>query len=152
LWLNDPDCMMVRELKTKLTHNEKTTQINAIILSGGTLIYSDKFAELSEKDFHLIKLIGSISDECFEGESVPIDIMERELPEIYYNTSGYIGIFNFLSIDRDKRVNFSKIFHNNRKINKLMDVWSSEVIVVSDGVFVFKKMPKRSSRLFRIIG
>ncbi|HPK62581.1 MAG TPA: alpha-galactosidase [Spirochaetota bacterium] len=152
LWLNDPDCIMVREQKTKLTRNEKTTQINAIILSGGTLIYSDNFAELSEKDFHLIKLIGSISDECFAGDSIPIDIMERELPEIYYNTAGYIGIFNFLSIDRDKQVNFSKITHNNKRITKLTDVWSLEVVDVTDGEHVFKKMPKRSSRLFRIIG
>lgn len=135
-----------------MTQNEKTTQINAIILSGGTLIYSDNFAELSEKDFHLIKLIGSISDECFAGDSIPIDIMERELPEIYYNTAGYIGIFNFLSIDRDKHVNFSKITHNNKRITKLTDVWSSEVVDVTDGEHVFKKMPKRSSRLFRITG
>ncbi|HRU44444.1 MAG TPA: hypothetical protein P5322_07945, partial [Spirochaetota bacterium] len=61
-------------------------------------------------------------------------------------------IFNFLSIDRDKQVNFSKITHNNKRITKLTDVWSLEVVDVTDGEHVFKKMPKRSSRLFRIIG
>ena len=95
LWLNDPDCVMVRDTGTRLTPAERTTQMDAIAVSGGLLTYSDDFTALSERSFRDLALINSVSKECFQGRAIAIDAMNGEMPEIFFNTAGYVAFFNF---------------------------------------------------------
>ncbi|TVQ24633.1 MAG: alpha-galactosidase [Spirochaetaceae bacterium] len=94
LWLNDPDCLMLRTEGTSLSAHQRRTQINAIALTGGLLLYSDDFSALDEELIREIGLIQRITDECFNGRLIPLDMMARELPSVIYNTSGYLGVFN----------------------------------------------------------
>ncbi|MFP4536620.1 MAG: glycoside hydrolase family 36 protein [Spirochaetaceae bacterium] len=94
LWLNDPDCLMLRSEGTKLNPAQRRTQINAIALTGGLLLYSDDFSALGEEILREIEIIQDISDRCFSGRLIPLDMMARELPHIVYNTAGYLGLFN----------------------------------------------------------
>ena len=152
LWLNDPDCLMIREEKTKLTPYQRLAQINAIILSGGILLYSDDFSELNENNFISIEKINTLSDQCFTGQAIALDLMENSLPEIYYNTSGFIGIFNFKRKNVTKKLNFNSYPFIQQNIKKLQDVWNNEEFHVSfNGIIEVKNMPPHSSRLFRII-
>ena len=41
LWANDPDCLLVRTDRTKLTLDETRTLASAIGLSGGMMLSSD---------------------------------------------------------------------------------------------------------------
>ena len=95
LWLNDPDCVMVRDTDTRLTPAERTTQLDAIAVSGGLLTYSDDFTALPERSFRDLALIDSVSKECFQGRAIAIDVMNGEMPEIFFNTAGYVVFFNF---------------------------------------------------------
>ena len=94
LWLNDPDCLMLRTRGTRLTAAQRRTQINAIVLTGGLLLYSDDFAALDDELLREIGAIQSITDRCFAGRLIPLDMMARELPTVVYNTAGYLGVFN----------------------------------------------------------
>jgi alpha-galactosidase len=94
LWLNDPDCLMLRTQGTKLTPAQRRTQINAIALTGGVLLYSDDFSTLSEEQLREIHAIQDITEACFAGRLIPLDMMARELPRVVYNTAGYLGLFN----------------------------------------------------------
>ena len=150
LWLNDPDCLLIRDTKTSLTPDERRSQINAIILSGGVFLYSDNFMELKENIFEEIEIINSLSDLCYQGDAIPLDQMEKEIPEIYYNTAGFIGVFNFQNKKIDKKVNFNE-YPNFKIPNRLKDVWTGELFSIINGVLHIPEMPKHSSRLFQFI-
>src|SRR6185369_16273478 len=46
-WLNDPDCVLVRDRDTRLTQPEVRSLASAAALSGGMLLVSDDLARLS---------------------------------------------------------------------------------------------------------
>lgn len=151
LWLNDPDCIMLRDTKTKLSFFEKFSQINAIILSGGVLMYSDDFTDLSDKNISLVHKINKISDECFNGIVMSLDIMEKELPELVYNSAGFLGVFNFKNKKINKVVDFSKYSPIADKIKKLQDVWSLDTYKVTNNKLEISNMQSHSSVLLRIV-
>jgi alpha-galactosidase len=151
LWINDPDCLMIRSKKTQLTHHERMSQINAIILSGGMLLFSDDFTEIRKQDFDDIPKIMELNRECFEGDPIPIDLMDREIPEVFLNTSGYLGVFNFTRTSRNKTVNIKNLPSLNGSISRISDVWTGEEIEIdAGGRLTLPKMPPHSSRLFKI--
>ena len=46
LWINDPDCAIVRETQSDLSLAEIQTSISLIALSGGTVMFSDDLPTL----------------------------------------------------------------------------------------------------------
>ncbi len=152
LWINDPDCLMIRKKRTQLNHNQRMSQINAIILSGGLLTYSDDFSELSSETIEQINKINYLNEKCFNGHSIPLDLMEQSIPEIYYNTSGYLGIFNFKNISCKKLININKYTDLPREIKILRDIWSNEEIYLkNENIINLDFMQPFSSKLFEII-
>ncbi|MBB6479365.1 alpha-galactosidase [Spirochaeta isovalerica] len=149
LWLNDPDCIMIRDKGTGLKPGERQSQIDAIALSGGILIYSDDFETLSEKAIADMALIDEVSENCFAGQAIALDVMEQEMPEIYYNTSGYLGLFNFSTTLRRRTYDLSMLFDYEREPAVLVDVRNGEKIPASSKTHVGDLLP-RGSRLFRI--
>lgn len=149
LWLNDPDCVMIRDKGTGLKPGERQSQIDAIALSGGILIYSDDFETLSTEALKDMARIEDISRNCFAGQAIAVDVMEREMPEIYYNTSGYVGLFNFSGKAGRRFYNLSGLLEYEKRDFTLVDVRTGERIAASKKTEVQNMMP-RGSRLFRI--
>jgi alpha-galactosidase len=152
LWLNDPDCLMLRSTKTSLSKYERMSHINSVILSGGLLLFSDNFEELTDDNFDEMEIINAVSRECFKGNAIPVDIMEKEIPEIFYNTSGYIGFFNFKNYSATKEFDLSEMPWIEQKSCQLQDIWTNEIIDIPlNRVIYLKNMPKHSSRLFKLL-
>jgi alpha-galactosidase len=171
LWQNDPDCVMVRETNTKLTAHERQFQIDAGILSGGLLTYSDDFSLLPERIIREIAEINRLNDECARGRLYAVDLMERETPELAYNTAGYLGVFNFKMRPAAKKVDLSQLFSLPRSAFPsapaespgglpfrfdpaeiaLTDARTGAPVPIGpDGTLDLGRMPARSSRLFRL--
>jgi alpha-galactosidase len=152
LWISDPDCLMIRDRNTRLSSHERFSQINAIILSGGLLLYSDDFTSLPDRNFEEMEKINALNEECFDGLPIAVDLMEREIPEVYFNTSGYLGIFNFSEKKRDKTVDMGILPDGKKRIERLQDIWSGDTIEIDgNGRVTLEDMPSHSSRLFRVI-
>ena len=152
LWLSDPDCLMIRDENTRLTSHERISQINAIILSGGLLLYSDDFTSLPDRTFDEMETINTLSEACFDGLPVAVDLMDREIPEIFYNTAGYLGIFNFSRRNSTKSFDMGLLPDGNRQVTRLQDVWNGEIFEIDGTAQVtLDSMPSHSSRLFRVI-
>ena len=150
LWINDPDCLILRNVRTHYTKHERMTGINAIILAGGLLTLSDNLSELSYLNFAELNRIETVGRDCYQGETIPVDLMENEIPEIYFNTSGYLGFFNFSNIIMTRTIDLAEITQIGKSIDVLMDVWTDEIHHISpDGMLVLKNMPPHSSRLFK---
>ncbi|MFW5776529.1 MAG: glycoside hydrolase family 36 protein [Spirochaetota bacterium] len=160
LWLNDPDCLLLRTKGTRLTSAQRRTQINAIALTGGLLLYSDDFAELDRQTLSEISHIQSIADECFSGRLIPLDMMARELPRIVFNTAGYLGVFN---MDRRKatvRIDADYLMHQaaevaslwglpHRDDRRFADVWNGHQLVVCGDVVEIGPLGAYESLLLR---
>ncbi|HOV15065.1 MAG TPA: hypothetical protein PK771_12320, partial [Spirochaetota bacterium] len=152
LWINDPDCIILRKNNNNLNKDERLTNINVSILSGGAILYSDNFNELSADNFKEMSIIDSITDNTFNGETFPLDLMENEIPELYYNTAGYLGIFNFknYSVDKIIDLNYYQTIIG-RKVNIIKDVWKEKLYYLDNNVLILKKIKQHQGFLFKIV-
>ena len=146
LWLNDPDCIMLRQKETKLTIEERMSLINAVIITGGMYFISDDLALLNNIDWKLIDTIDELVQTCHTGKTYPVDIMESKIPEIIYNTSGYVAFFNFADRPRKKIVQLKGLL---KKVilpaNRLVDIWGNrDIYVYSDHIDLGELKPHES--------
>jgi alpha-galactosidase len=77
LWANDPDCVVVREDRTKLTLSEVRTLVSAIGLTGGMTLSSDDLAQLSPERLALLSMLLP----PLPRAATPMDLMLRDMPE-----------------------------------------------------------------------
>lgn len=107
LWANDPDCLLVRSDRTKLTRDEVRTLATAIGLSGGMMLSSDDLDTLPAERLSLISTLLPVLPRSAE----PSDLMLRDMPARYeiafereYDPLWLIGLFNFDDEARDLRL------------------------------------------------
>ena len=97
LWANDPDCLLVRTDRTKLTLDETRTLASAIGLTAGMMLSSDDLELVPAERLE----IASMLLPPLPGSAVPADLMARDMPErLELELSGagparIIGLFNF---------------------------------------------------------
>jgi len=63
LWLNDPDCLMLRARKTRLTADERAALAATIVASGGMLLISDDMSLLDAEAGKLFRAVAQIAEE-----------------------------------------------------------------------------------------
>ncbi len=63
LWLNDPDCLMLRARETRLTADERASLAATIVASGGMLIISDDMNLLDAEAGKLFRAVSQIAAE-----------------------------------------------------------------------------------------
>ncbi|MHA1602211.1 MAG: glycoside hydrolase family 36 protein, partial [Promethearchaeota archaeon] len=93
-WINDPDCALVRENRSKLTLNEILLQLTIFGLSGGQILISDDETKVSdERQVLLKKIIPPFPPQISESENllknfgaIPLDMFTRDYPSIYART------------------------------------------------------------------
>jgi alpha-galactosidase len=76
LWANDPDCLMAREDRTKLTLPEVQSLATAIALCGGALFISDDMARWSRRR---LDLVSSLLPPLAEGGTAR-DLLRESMP------------------------------------------------------------------------
>lgn len=81
LWLNDPDCVLLREKPSKLSDTEVRTLAASIALAGGLVVVSDELAELSpERRAWLLRMLPSLGRTPAAGPArggVPDELVTR---------------------------------------------------------------------------
>ena len=161
LWLNDPDCLMLRTSGTRLSTDQRRAQINTIALTGGLLLYSDDFSSLSSEISTELPIIQAVSEDCFNGRLIPMDMMDRELPQIVLNTAGYLGVFNMSRRTRSITVPMGRLLDTaeavasiwNGKLRNpwtLHEVWTGDSVPVDKLQLTFGPLRPYESRLYRL--
>lgn len=67
LWLNDPDCLMVRRTDTQLSSAELSSLAGAIATSGGMVVFSDDIARLGAEERQLLRDTLAFAREIDDG-------------------------------------------------------------------------------------
>jgi alpha-galactosidase len=93
LWLNDPDCLMLRNQDTALTAAAARTWAHAVGMSGGMALVSDDLALLGPSERQLldeVTALGRLSDAAaIDGRPAHShDLMDRAVP-CHYAAAGY---------------------------------------------------------------
>ena len=78
IWLNDPDCLLVRDSETALTLDETRFLSTVIALSGGMVFLSDDLSKLPPERLHIASLLLP----PYGRAAVPLDMMERFPPSV----------------------------------------------------------------------
>ncbi len=81
LWLNDPDCLMLRATQTKLTTDERLSLAATIAASGGMLLTSDDMSLLDAEAAQTFQVFGKIGAEVdansADEPALDADLMQR---------------------------------------------------------------------------
>ncbi len=104
LWLNDPDCLLLRQERNRLSAVERATLACAVAISGGMFLVSDRLADLDESAWPHLARIQAVTRACAGGRCLPLDLLERPIPELVLNTAGYLALFNFSGRAQQKTV------------------------------------------------
>lgn len=158
LWVNDPDCLIVRKANSELNENEIRLQITVFGLSGGQLFISDDMTKLEPERLNLAsKLIPPY------GESaIPIDALYEPLPTLYLlETRSKLGGRALLSVMNwtDEKVSrelflkdiLSKTLISNQYL--VFDWWNEELLglIFLDKTTIQIEIPPHSCRYLGIV-
>ena len=84
LWLNDPDCLMVREQGTELSVDQVRSLAGAIAATGGMLIFSDDVPRLGEAELERVREVAALGREvdagAQRGTARAVGLLESEIP------------------------------------------------------------------------
>jgi len=151
LWINDPDCILLRDTDTKLTPEERMSLVNAVIVTGGMYLLSDRLSILKNDVWQDIKKIEKLVKDADEGNPMALDYMENDIPELVYNSRGYLAVFNFADKDVKKTISIKSYLHDViHPAIRLVDVWNDTKYTVNRNVIDFGIMKPHSSLLCRI--
>ncbi len=80
LWLNDPDCVMLRATETRLSTDEREALAWTVAVSGGMLLISDDMSLLNEESARLFRAVARIGSEvdrtCLDEPPLTATLMD----------------------------------------------------------------------------
>ncbi len=151
LWINDPDCVLLRRRDTRLSEHERRTQINAAILIGGALFFSDDFTRLGESEIREARRSLELYQICTQGTAAVLDLLEREFPQLVYNSAGYLGLFNMGDRPIRRRLVLHELPAPLSRAVALEEAWSGRRYESVDGVIALDELAPHASFLLRTL-
>ena len=142
LWLNDPDCLMVRGGETALTLDEVRSLAAAIGLTDGMLVISDRMDQLPEERLALLQQ----AYELLGGSARVVDLFAHDPPELVrceYDDGEVIGVFNFGSRPAERTVEIDRPVGGD----SVRELWSGAELPLRDGRVVLGPIPAHGCRL-----
>lgn len=147
LWANDPDCVLVRDSRTKLSEDEVRTLATAIGLSGGMTLLSDDFEHVSAGRLALASMLMP----PLPRTATPLDLMERDMPERFvlrWQRNGeerlLAALFNFGDERRDLALELPDgAWH-------AFEVWSREYAGEVSGTLTLPDVAPHACRLLAL--
>ncbi len=152
-WLNDPDCLMLRDTDTRLTLDERMSLAHAIVATGGMYLVSDDLGLLSDATWKTLARIEEMVRDCDRGRAWTLDLMEREFPEWVYNSSGYLAVFNLSDKLRYKTDDLAPYLGDELEENETFeDVWTGECFSCKGHRLDLGAIRPHASRLLKRLG
>jgi alpha-galactosidase len=151
LFKNDPDCLITRHSRNKLSHSERITLGNINALSGGPLMISDDLSSLEQSSMNLLNNIFKLQEDMLLTDRVFItpDIMDRTMPHIQValgDNDAYIGIYNFSNTPETKTLNMSDIIPWEKY--SLIDYYTKESLEISKNKLITPIIEKHGVKVY----
>ena len=149
LWLNDPDCVLLREEPSKLSDTEVRTLAAAVALAGGLVVVSDELAELSpERRAWLMRMLPSLGHAPAVGPArgggVPDELVTR-----FDDGSALWLRVNFG--ERPQRLDLDLRALGLRGATRVWDVFAERELERASGELSLGNLAPHAARLLRLI-
>ncbi|MBL8022100.1 MAG: alpha-galactosidase [Leptospirales bacterium] len=134
-FLNDPDCILVRDNATKLNLDQVKLMASVMSLTGGMILLSDDLETLSNERLAIFNTALTIHKKCADHTALPLGLMEDHFPRGLYNPAGYLSLHN--PTGNAERVQVRLPEGLGRSITRARNVWDGRRIpwtVVQDTV------------------
>lgn len=145
LWLNDPDCVMVRDRETRLREVEIRSLATAVSLAGGMCVVSDRLRGLGDTRLGMLKqVIAAAGGECHVA-----DLCDADPPQVVINRRNgdiRIAVFNFSDEPRHRVLDVGAW---GIRDGVLEEMWSGAAVRVEDGWADLGVLPAHGCRLLR---
>ncbi|MHA1793868.1 MAG: alpha-galactosidase [Promethearchaeota archaeon] len=155
-WINDPDCVLVRENNSSLTRSEIETELSIIGLSGGQISISESFKDLPVEKYKMISLLQPI----YPIPAYSPDMFVREFPKIFMVESSskshhpwrVVTLINWKSKPAMLSFNLSELNCQYNKLYHVVDFWENKYVGSCYGNenIVFNNVPPHGCKLIRI--
>lgn len=147
-WLNDPDCLMVRDTDTKLGEEEVRLLATAIGMTDGMVVISDRLPRLSEGSREVISATFTLSG----GRVEVADLFERSRPELLVtrHPAGVdVGVLNMSDRERHVVVDLARrgVDVEDGVVDEL---WTGAAVPVRSGLADLGSMPAHSARVLKV--
>lgn len=129
LWVNDPDCVLVRQDDNDLTDDEVKLWLSVVALSGGAVLLSDRMMEVSEERLQLLdKIIPS-----YRRSAMAVDSLEKANPSLFAlpiqsdsEKGAIIGAINLNENPIDVVCKLESIGLDSKTPHHVFDFWTQE--------------------------
>lgn len=142
-WLNDPDCLIVREAPHR-NETETRSWVSLVGLSGGRIVLGDALSGLPERLWRYITCALPASSRA----AFPLDGFEREMPEWYvlrqnfaWGTGVVAGIFNWSDRPRRKWIDLARLGLDPAQPHHAFEFWSADYRRVETGELDAGELP-----------
>jgi alpha-galactosidase len=112
LWVNDPDCLLVRDRETHLSLDEVRAFASAAALTGGMVVFSDRVGALPVDRLELAASLLPPMREC----ALPLDYFTSGIPPIVlaeivrpWERWALVGLFNDAAQPRERHVTWEQL-------------------------------------------
>jgi alpha-galactosidase len=141
LWYNDPDCLVLApndQSGTQLTQNEFMFHASVVHAIGGLVLLGDKYANLSEKQFVVIRkaLNPAGKGAQFNNDRFETGVMDLGKEQYYY----------FFNWDQEKPVSL-KIKLKSKAL--LKDYWQDTTLGIHQGEYEVNDLPPHSAKIIK---
>ncbi|MDP2674861.1 MAG: alpha-galactosidase [Dehalococcoidia bacterium] len=138
LWLNDPDCLLLRDSETALTADEVRTLATVIGMSGGMLLDSDDLTRLTPERRDMLTRLLPLRGEA----AVPLDMFERDPPRLLWRPERrLLAVFNWDDDPADISVPLPMA------ASRLEDFWTGEEYLPEGARGRFRGLPAHGCKL-----
>ena len=152
-FLNDPDCLMVRDTDTKLTEDEVRLLCTVFGLTDGMLVLSDRLDRLPPARRAMVAQTRALAG----GRPEVVDLFERALPELLVSRHPDgrvdVGLLNLDDRPRAGVVDLARLGLADRAptpAGGLTEYWTGRPVEVRGTLVDVGPLPRHSARVLRL--
>jgi alpha-galactosidase len=158
LWRNDPDCLLVRDRRTKLGYDEVVALATVIAVSGGTLLLSDELSGLAGPRLWLAARACEVQRDLLDEAPVCLDLLEGPFARFLLARArcgrAYLAALNPTDAPAPIALRLDGSPAVRRALGGLptaaREVWTDEVLALSDGVLDLGVVAPHGARLVQL--
>ena len=152
-WWNDPDCLLVRDVGSRLTVAEVQTAVTLVGLSGGMLVSSDDMSKVKPERLDWLSWL--VPNLCLRG--LPLDGLENEMPTLYRvrlkigeQAWQLVALFNWSDRPADCHLRFNELGYKPGTTLHVCDFWTRQYLRTAEPEMVFAGVPSHGCKLLRV--
>jgi alpha-galactosidase len=148
-WLNDPDCLMLRDTETELSDDEVRSLATAIALTDGMIVLSDRIESLSDPRLALLDRTLAVG----RGRCAVADLMHADMPEriVHHDAERtLVAVFNFGDAPQRRDLDLASLGVRVPSVEHVTEWWTGASITLRHGHADLGEIPAHGCRVVEI--